>query len=87
MTTVYKKEDFLSAKQYAVLHDTPIEFVESAMKLAYKRHLVIKIGPLAKDLVFKPFRQNEFHLRPEPEAQKKFEEILQRFINKSEKGK
>ncbi|MCR4917720.1 MAG: hypothetical protein K5912_02120 [Alphaproteobacteria bacterium] len=87
MTIIYTKDDFLSAKQYANLHNTPLEVVENAMKFAYKRHLVIKIGALSKDLVFKPFRQNEFHLRPEPQAQQKFEQILQRFINKLNKGK
>ena len=87
MNISYKKEDYLSAKQYAAHYDTPIKFVKTAMEFAYKRHIAVKIKSLTRELVFKPTHQSSFVLRPEPQAQQKFAEILQRFIIETKKGK
>lgn len=84
MAEYYTKDDYLPPSKFAKKYNLPFELVEKAMSYAYLHS--IKVSTPRKpprDLIIKKDKKF-FHLRPEPEALAKFQEILKQF---QEKGK
>ena len=79
----YTKADYITAKDYAILHNLPFDLVEKAMEYAHKRNIKAALPRRpAREIIIRLPHQKAYHLRPEPEVQQKFSDILKQLQEK-----
>jgi len=72
---VYKKTEYLTANQYAKTHNESPKIVEKALQKARLLHASIKINTMLREIIIS--NHGRLHVRPEPEAHKKLQEIIE----------
>ena len=76
MTETYTKEDYLTPTQYATRYKVPADVVKAAVEKAWRNHTSITKphGGVSCDIIIG--NHGKRHIRPEPAAHEKLNEII-----------